>query len=62
MNTPRFPLFLLLAVLAASTLTGCAAIGDVFKTGAWFGVIAVFLVVLILWWIVRKIGGNRNSS
>ena len=43
-------------------LTSCAAIGDVFKAGAWTGVIGVLLVIGIVIWLISKLfggGGNR---
>ena len=60
MNAFRlFSLFVL--TLLVTTLTSCAAIGDIFKAGAWVGVIAIFIVVALIWWIVTKIGGGGNS-
>ena len=58
MNASRVSLFLFLAVLATS-LTGCAAIGDIFKAGAYTGIIAVFIVVALLFFIVNKMRGPR---
>ena len=58
MTASRFSLFLFLSVLATS-LTGCAAIGDVFKAGAYMGIIAVFIVVALLFFIVNKMRGPR---
>ncbi|MGY3091153.1 hypothetical protein ACVWYF_004219 [Hymenobacter sp. UYAg731] len=58
MNTSRFTLFLFLSFLATS-LTGCAAIGDIFKAGAYTGIIAVFIVVALLFFIVNKMRGPR---
>ncbi|RZK36240.1 MAG: hypothetical protein EOO57_07560 [Hymenobacter sp.] len=60
MTTQRlFSLFLL--TLLVTTLTSCAAIGDIFKAGAWVGIIGVFFVVAIIWWLVTKIGGGGNT-
>ena len=36
------------------TMSSCDAIGSIFKAGAWTGLIGVFLVVLLLWFIVTK--------
>ena len=58
MNASRVSLFLFLAMLATS-LTGCAAIGDIFKAGAYTGIIAVFIVVALLFFIVNKMRGPR---
>ena len=61
MTTSRFSLLLVLAALA-TTLTGCEAIGDIFKGGIWVGVIGVFVVVAIIFWLVGKIGGGRGNA
>ncbi|WP_193408688.1 hypothetical protein [Hymenobacter glacialis] len=53
MNTSRFTLFLFLGVLATS-LTGCDAIGTIFKTGFYGGIIAVVVVLLLVFWLVNK--------
>ena len=58
MSALRLSLFLFLGVLA-STLTGCAAIGDIFKAGAYTGIIAVFIIVALLFFIVNKMRGPR---
>ena len=55
----RFALFLLLAAAAAS-LTGCAAIGDVFKAGAYSAIIVGLIVVAIVFFIVNKMRGPRS--
>ena len=44
-----FPLFLL--------LSGCQAIGDIFKAGVWFGVIIVFAVLTLIGLIVKLMKG-----
>jgi len=59
MTMSRYSLFLLLSVLATS-LTGCAALGDIFKAGAYTAIIGVFLVVALLWFIVSKMRGPRS--
>ncbi|MBC8083250.1 MAG: hypothetical protein H7Z21_08565 [Hymenobacter sp.] len=48
--------FLLAFCLVALSLTvsSCDAIGSIFKAGAWTGLIGVFLVVLLIWFIVTK--------
>ena len=61
MTTSRLSLLFVLAALA-TTLTGCAAIGDIFKTGLWAGVIGVFIVVAIIFWLVSKIGGGKGNA
>ncbi|SET92103.1 hypothetical protein [Hymenobacter actinosclerus] len=57
MNTLRFPLSAALLVLLTFSLSSCDAIGTIFKAGAWTGLIGVFLLVLLLWFIVRKMRG-----
>ncbi len=59
MNASRVSLFLFLCVVAAS-LSGCAALGDVFKAGAYTGIVAVFIVVALLFFIVNKMRGPRT--
>jgi hypothetical protein len=58
MNASRLSLFLVLLALA-TTLTSCEAIGDIFKAGAYTAIIGIFLVVALLWFIIRKVGGRR---
>ena len=48
---------LTLIVLLASAiflLSSCQAIGDVFKTGMWAGVIVVVAVVVLVLWLIGK--------
>ncbi|MBT2559513.1 hypothetical protein J7E24_17145 [Hymenobacter sp. ISL-91] len=54
MNTFRFPLSAALLVLLTFSLSSCDAIGTIFKAGAWTALIGMFLLVLLLWFIVRK--------
>ncbi|SFF26807.1 hypothetical protein [Spirosoma endophyticum] len=45
-------------------MTSCAAIGDIFKAGAYTGIIGVIVVIGIIIWVVSKLfggGGSRNS-
>ena len=53
MNLSRYSLFFFLCVLA-TTLTGCDAIAGIFKSGAYTGIIAVVVVLLIVFWLVNK--------
>ncbi len=53
MNISRLPFFLFLGVLATS-LTGCDAIGTIFKTGFYGGIIAVVVVLLLVYWLINK--------
>ncbi|MGI4741812.1 MAG: hypothetical protein ACRYG7_42145 [Janthinobacterium lividum] len=61
MTTSRLSLLFVLVMLA-STLTGCQVAGDLFKGGLWVGVIGVFVVVAIIFWLVGKMGGGKNSG
>jgi hypothetical protein len=61
MTTSRLSLFFVLAMLA-TTLTGCEIAGDIFKGGLWVGVISVFIVVAIIFWLVGKMGGNKGGG
>ena len=58
MKLSRLSLLFVLLVLA-TTLTGCDAIAGIFKAGAYTAIIGVFLVVLLLWWLVRKMSSRR---
>ena len=53
MNLSRSSLCWFLCVLA-TTLTGCDAIAGIFKAGAYTGIIAVVVVLLIVFWLVNK--------
>ncbi|MBF9238438.1 hypothetical protein I2I05_13615 [Hymenobacter sp. BT683] len=59
MNTSRFTLFLFLGVLATS-LTGCEAIGTIFKAGAYTGIIAVVVILALVFFIFNKVRGPRR--
>lgn len=58
MNASRISLFVFLCALA-TTLSGCDAIAGIFKAGAYTGIIAVFIVVALLFFIVNKMRGPR---
>ncbi|GAB3792804.1 hypothetical protein GCM10028819_03620 [Spirosoma humi] len=53
----------LVAVLLTLFLTSCEAIGDIFKAGAYTGIIGVIVVLGIVIWLISKLfgGGGRNS-
>lgn len=54
---------LLLTLCVAVTVTGCEVAGDIFKAGAWTGVILVIGgIVLVIWVISKLFGGSRNNS
>jgi hypothetical protein len=46
----------------ATTLTGCELAGDLVKGGIWIGVIGVFAVVALIFWLVTKMGGGKNPG
>jgi len=50
-------LMLVLLVVASLTLSGCEAIGDIFKAGVWVGVLFVVIVIAIVGFIAAKIRG-----
>ena len=56
MKNLRFFLAFTLIFLTFS-LSSCEAIGDIFKAGAWTAIIGIFLVVFIIWFLVRKMRG-----
>lgn len=41
-------------LLAITTLSGCEAIGDIFKAGMWFGIIGVAVVVFLILWLIGR--------
>lgn len=48
---------LLIFSILALTLTGCELVGDIFAAGIWVGVIGLMLVVVLIFWIIRKLMG-----
>lgn len=50
LNVSAWVLLFLTTVLFSS----CQAIGDIFKTGVWFGVIGVIAVILIIIYFVTR--------
>ncbi len=59
MQSFRLSLFLLLGVLTFS-LSSCAAIADIFKAGAYTGIIGVVLIVALVLFLISKMRGGRN--
>ena len=46
---------LVVSLTSTVTLTGCAAIGDIFKAGVWVGALgALILVIGIIVWLVTR--------
>lgn len=35
-------------------LSSCSVVGDIFKAGAYTGIIAVFIVIALIIWIISK--------
>ncbi|MBC8155923.1 MAG: hypothetical protein H7Z72_23790 [Bacteroidetes bacterium] len=59
----RFLPTAVVALLLTFFLTSCAAIGDVFKTGVWTGVILVVVGIGVVLWLVSKLfGGGRSNT
>ena len=40
--------------LLLSTLTGCEAIGDIFKAGMGFGIFIVIAIVVVVIWVISR--------
>lgn len=51
---------MLSSVLLAAiiSLSSCAAIGTIFKAGVWVGIIGIVIVVIIIFWIIRKLSNK----
>jgi hypothetical protein len=45
---------LLAALFLITALSGCEVIGDIFKAGMWSMFIIIVLVVILIFWIIRK--------
>ena len=46
------------------SMSSCAAIGDIFKAGAWTGALFVIVGIALVIWLVSKLfggGGNTNT-
>jgi Rrf2 family transcriptional regulator, iron-sulfur cluster assembly transcription factor len=54
MPMKHFSYLFVLLLLSTLALTGCEAIGDIFKAGVWTGVLLVILVVGVIVWLVTK--------
>ncbi|GAB3570859.1 hypothetical protein GCM10027578_27910 [Spirosoma luteolum] len=59
----RFAPIAFVAVLLLTLMTSCAAIGDIFKAGAYTGIIGVIVVVAVIIWVISKLfGGGRGNA
>ncbi len=54
---------LLLTFWVAITVSGCELAGDIFKAGAWTGIVAVVGFIVLVIWLISKLfgGGSRNT-
>ncbi|NIJ52115.1 hypothetical protein [Dyadobacter arcticus] len=51
----------LVILLVTLTLTSCEAIGSIFQTGVWTGVILVVgIVAVVIWALSKAFGGGRR--
>jgi hypothetical protein len=63
-NTPFFilnlmrKLYTLTALLAVTLLSSCELIGDIFKAGAYTGIIIVVIIIAIVIWLISKFRGR----
>jgi cytosine/uracil/thiamine/allantoin permease len=55
----RFSPVYLFALLFLSSLSSCRLVEGIFKAGMYTGIIVVVLVVALVIWLLRKIGGRR---
>jgi hypothetical protein len=51
---------LLLIAATLMAMSGCTAIGDIFKAGAAVGIIAVIIVIAIIIWVISLFRGKGN--
>jgi len=52
---------LLLVCLTAVLMSGCTAIGDIFKAGAVVGIIAVIIVIAVIIWVISLFRGGKSE-
>lgn len=55
MSRYKFPMSVALLVLAGTMLSGCEAIGTIFKAGVWVGVIVIVVILIIVGLIARAV-------
>ena len=46
--------WILLGILFIFLLSGCQAIGSIFKAGMWVGVVGIIILVILIFWIISK--------
>lgn len=49
---------MLLLIFMSFCFSSCQAIGDIFKTGVWFGVIGVIALILLIVFLVTRSKNN----
>lgn len=57
----RFFPMAFVALFLTLFLTSCEAIGDIFKTGVWTGVILVVVGIGVVLWLVSKLFGGGSK-
>lgn len=50
-------LMVVLVVVASISVSGCEAIGDIFKAGVWVGALFIVVIIAIVGFIAAKIRG-----
>lgn len=51
-------LYTLTALLAITLLSSCELVGDIFKAGAYTGIIIVVIIIAVVIWLVSKFRGR----
>ena len=51
-------LYTLTALLTITLLSSCELVGDIFKAGAYTGIIIVVIIIAIVIWLVSKFRGR----
>lgn len=51
LTTPNIIVFTMLML----TMTSCEIIGGIFKAGVWVGILLVVAVIVIVFWLFRKL-------
>ena len=51
-------LFAFAALSVVTLLSGCELVGDIFKAGAYTGIILVIIVIVLILWLLSKFRGR----
>lgn len=51
-------LYSLTAILVITLLSSCELVGDIFKAGAYTGIIVVVIIVALIIWLISKFRGR----